>query len=211
MVSEISKQSNNFLRSQGAIASEKYRHLRENRYIIHPFSDARYYYRSIELCYINFIFAVILIFRKWWEFFVSWVFLLQFFLIPLDLAYFRIPNTVFFRYKLWKWTRMILDCLCLIDVCINFATGYYSHQKKQAVLTPHIIAGYVNSYINFFISKVGTTLNRVANAGNSEIVQKIFLVLKMSVFWLPFEKKRNKSIIFLKVVRNVSSQLNKLV
>ncbi|KAF2905324.1 hypothetical protein ILUMI_00851 [Ignelater luminosus] len=125
MVSEISKHSNNFFRSQGAIASEKYRHLRQYPSIIHPFSDA----------------------RRWWEFFVCWVFLMQFFLIPLDVAYFRIPNLIFFRRKAWKWTRMTLDCLCLIDVCINFATGYYNRQKKQAILSPPRIAGhYITTY-----------------------------------------------------------------
>lgn len=77
------------------------------------------------------------------------VFLVSLFLIPVQLAlskYHKQVNSV----------RLMSDCFCLLDVCINFFTGYYNVNTKKIILSPKQIAKYNYSLyvvVNFKLPK----------------------------------------------------------
>lgn len=118
VISEVHKIGNGWLRSQGAVAKEKERHILKYLYIIHPFSDA----------------------RKYWEMFMIIILSAQFLMIPLDIAYFRAEVKNFKLGLGWKATRFFFDVVCCFDVIICFFTGYYDETKKTVVLKPSTIA-----------------------------------------------------------------------
>lgn len=118
VISEDHKIGNIWLRSQGAVASEKERHILNYLYIIHPFSDA----------------------RKYWEMFMIVILSAQFLMIPIDIAYFRAQVKNFKLGVEWKSTRFFFDLVCCLDVFICFFTGYYDETRKTVVLKPSTIA-----------------------------------------------------------------------
>ncbi|KAF5290203.1 hypothetical protein FQR65_LT11637 [Abscondita terminalis] len=124
MISETNKRCNRYLRSQGAIAFEKYRHLKQNSYMIHPFSDA----------------------RKYIECFMCLIFLIQFVMVPLDIAYFGKPpsSTDLYTSAPWKTVRLLTDCFCFTDVWLNYLTGYFNEHKKQSEMSPKKVALYAS-------------------------------------------------------------------
>lgn len=71
------------------------------------------------------------------------VLVVQFIMIPLDIAFFRSPLGQFQTAMGWKITRFVFDSICCGDVCITFLTGYYDEAKKTVILKPSTIALYV--------------------------------------------------------------------
>ena len=69
------------------------------------------------------------------------VFFLQFIVIPLELAIMR--NVKLENRSAWTTFRLTLDIACLIDVALNFITGYIDHDAKDVVLVPKKIFMYV--------------------------------------------------------------------
>ncbi|KAF5302306.1 hypothetical protein FQA39_LY10345 [Lamprigera yunnana] len=118
MISETNKRCNHHIRSQGAISLEKHRHLKKHTFMLHPFSDA----------------------RKWWEFFMCIVFFNQFIAVPLEVALFRLSYINMFSSIAWKSYRTTMDVFFLLDICVNFITGDFNMQRKQAELSPKIVS-----------------------------------------------------------------------
>lgn len=118
VISEVHKIGNYWLRSQGAVALEKQRHILNYLIIIHPFSDV----------------------RKYWELFMIVILSAQFLMIPIDVAYFRAKMKNFQLGMSWKATRFFCDLVCCIDVILFFFTGYYDETRKTVVLQPKVIA-----------------------------------------------------------------------
>lgn len=71
------------------------------------------------------------------------VLLMQFIMIPLDVAFVRSKITEFSFTLAWSSIRFTCDILCCLDVVATFLTGYYDDSKKVVVLKPYMIAGYV--------------------------------------------------------------------
>lgn len=118
VISEDHKIGNTWLRSQGAVANEKERHILNYLNIIHPFSDA----------------------RKYWEMFMILILSAQFLMIPIDIAYFRAQVRNFKLGLEWKSTRFFFDLVCCLDVVVCFFTGYYDETTKTVILKPSTIA-----------------------------------------------------------------------
>lgn len=80
---------------------------------------------------------------------MMFVLVMQFIMIPLDIAFFRSPLGQFQTTKNWKSTRFLFDIICCGDVCMTFVTGYYDESKKTVVLKPRTIALYVSVSATF--------------------------------------------------------------
>lgn len=118
VISELNKIGNAWLRSQGAVANEKERHLIKYRYMIHPFSD---------IC-------------RYWQMFMILILSAQFIMIPIDIAYFRAEVKNLRLGTGWKACRFFFDICCCTDVVLCFITGYYDETTKTVVLKPSAIA-----------------------------------------------------------------------
>ncbi|XP_017784464.1 PREDICTED: potassium/sodium hyperpolarization-activated cyclic nucleotide-gated channel 1-like [Nicrophorus vespilloides] len=128
MINETNKRGYNYLRSQKKIENE-YRKQLLYPYIIHPFSD----------------------FRKYWEFFMSIIILIQAIMVPLDIATYnsKYPDS-FVRTSYFVYGRLATDIISLMEVLVNFFSGYCEVKKKIVVLNPHkIFKNYIFS--NFII------------------------------------------------------------
>ena len=65
-------------------------------------------------------------FRQYWDFIVMVMLILNMFILPLDIAFFthRNPQT-------WLWFHMVSDFLCIIDIVLNFRTGYRDNVESS--------------------------------------------------------------------------------
>lgn len=136
MASEVNRRGNYYLRSQGAIAHEHYRHLK-HLYMIHPFSDIRII----------------------WEIIMMIVYLYSFVTIPMDiLAHIFNVLMTFNSHVSWKIHRTIGDVMGLFDCGLNFITGYYDNKSKEVVLEPgKVCVHYLRTYFLFdLISSIPT-------------------------------------------------------
>ncbi|KAF5290202.1 hypothetical protein FQR65_LT11636 [Abscondita terminalis] len=175
MISETNKRCNRYLRSQGAIAFEKYRHLKKNSYMIHPFSDA----------------------RKYIECFMCLIFLIQFVMVPLDIAYFGKPpsSTDLYTSAPWKTVRLLTDCFCFTDVWLNYLTGYFNEHKKQSEMSPKKVAlkYFSSKFFIDLISSIPTNIDLLINISNEQTIStlQIFSCLKLLRFNTFLKYSRN--------------------
>lgn len=153
MASEVNRRGNYYLRSQGAVAQEHYRHLK-HLYMIHPFSDI----------------------RTIWEIFMAFVYLYSFISIPLDILSYHLGAMDGFRAGItWKVTRTIGDTVCLLDVGLNFVTGYYDEKNKAVIMEPlKVIMKYVKTYFIFdLISSMPTHLELISNVRSTDLITAV--------------------------------------
>ncbi|KAB0799376.1 hypothetical protein PPYR_07256 [Photinus pyralis] len=177
MVSENSKLSNWYLRSQRAIVNEKHRHLNTYHYMLHPFSNA----------------------RQCWEMMMCPVFLILLLVVPLDVALFRSPHENFVVDIPFKHLRIFLDACCIMDIIVNFFTGYFNKQLKKAELDPFKVAiNYCSSiFIYDLLSTIPTHLELFMDVdlyGNAHVILQLLSLLKLLRF-ITFVKYCN---VFLK-------------
>jgi hypothetical protein len=95
-------ESKNVLKSTAEMYTEEQYHFDHCPYMIHPFSQARF----------------------WWEMFMIPVFLFLFILIPAEISS---PNPHFIII----YMKLFFDIICYIDVILWFVTGYYNHRKQM--------------------------------------------------------------------------------
>nr|XP_012215983.1 PREDICTED: potassium/sodium hyperpolarization-activated cyclic nucleotide-gated channel 2-like [Linepithema humile] len=96
-----------YLRSHASIVSEKRRHLRNYRYIIHPFS----------------------MFRHYWDFTMILIMICLLFAVPHQAA-FEISQ----RSHYWTFSKNFLLFFCCMDVIVNFMTGYFDKLHHIVVM-----------------------------------------------------------------------------
>ncbi|KAJ8925686.1 hypothetical protein NQ315_009533 [Exocentrus adspersus] len=111
VVSETSKFYTHHLRSFGAITKERKRQLTYHKFTIHPFSIARIAWAII---------MVIII-------------ILELLMAPLEFLLSNTENT-FTCHDSWMLCRMVSDVFLLLNVIINFLTGYYDEPMQEVVL-----------------------------------------------------------------------------
>ncbi|KAK4885905.1 hypothetical protein RN001_002176 [Aquatica leii] len=162
MVSETNKRCTRHLRSQGAIAFEKHKHLKTYPYMVHPFSDARKYFECL-MCFVLFI---------------------QFIMVPLDVSCYRKSENNIHTTILWKSIRMAMDILCLLDVCASFITGFFNEQKKQAELSPQKVAvKYCYSYFLIdLIASIPTHVEIIMDIENEDVIAILQLLSLLKLF-----------------------------
>ncbi|KAF5299414.1 hypothetical protein FQA39_LY11560 [Lamprigera yunnana] len=151
-VSDTNTRSKAFLRSLAAIREERARHLQNNYYMIHPFSDA----------------------RTLWEFLMIFVFFGILVIIPIKTAamidsyYIQLPKSC-------------LDILCCCDICITFVSGYHNVQTKQIVLNRKKVAHhYLRTYfIVDLVTSIPTGIIVISKIINNYKILNILLYLKI--------------------------------
>ncbi|GLV40996.1 I[[h]] channel [Carabus blaptoides fortunei] len=103
--------------SRYAGREERRYHLEHYFYIIHPFSNFRYY----------------------WDIFMIIIFLLQLLSVPYILNMDSKPMIIHYVF--------VTNIICLVNICVNFTTGYYESIEMQIILNPRKIAiKYLKSY-----------------------------------------------------------------
>ncbi|XP_044272547.1 potassium/sodium hyperpolarization-activated cyclic nucleotide-gated channel 1-like [Tribolium madens] len=125
LITEINPNSMNFFRSTAEILDERRQQVKSGSWVIHPFSIFRLYYE---------IYMAILLF--------FWLIYL-----PLDAAY---GDYLALEVLVFNW---FFNTLGVIDIFVNFTTGYKSKKKETIVMKCSSIAGnYIFSF--FFVGDV---------------------------------------------------------
>ena len=62
--------------------------------------------------------------RQVWDFIIMGMLIVNLFVLPVDIAFFTDTNT-------WLRVHILSDTLCLLDIILNFRTGYRTRVKKQ--------------------------------------------------------------------------------
>ncbi|KAK2579650.1 hypothetical protein KPH14_011575 [Odynerus spinipes] len=147
-----------FLRSRAAIAFEKRRHGRSSYWwIIHPCSRLRFF----------------------WDFLMIITYLYTFVMVPHILTFHRIAK----NSNPESWTIVYpAYVICIIDIALNFITGFVSHDGHEIFLDPILTARhYVRRY--FFIDLVSSVpytwfhKQRILPSGPNS--NSIFLILEI--------------------------------
>lgn len=110
-------------RSEVSMRNEQQRHLKVNKYAIHPFSKFRAWYGL----YLIYLYGSVLITK------------------PIDAGFMRISNQIYITpYRIYT---IFMDVLCWIDIVINFFNGFEVDGNKIIELRPWKIARrYLMSY-----------------------------------------------------------------
>ncbi|EFN82193.1 potassium/sodium hyperpolarization-activated cyclic nucleotide-gated channel 2 [Harpegnathos saltator] len=112
MVSERNPGTRKYLRSRANIISEKRRHLRNYRYILHPFS----------------------ILRLYWDFMMILTMTCLFLAVPYKSGFEMSDRPLY-----WTVLKNSLLFVCCMDIAVNFATGYLDHVQHNIVMEPRKI------------------------------------------------------------------------
>lgn len=100
-----------------------------------------YFLFKIHFSYVYILFTFKCDFRKLWEILLIVFYILQYITIPLDaLGYilFVLPT---FKWTLrWTILRTMLDFFSLVNVFVNFSSGYYDIKRSIVVLDPYDVS-----------------------------------------------------------------------
>ncbi|XP_018570318.1 potassium/sodium hyperpolarization-activated cyclic nucleotide-gated channel 3-like [Anoplophora glabripennis] len=121
-----------YFRSDVSVREESYRHLRTNKYAIHPFSK----------------------FRGWYEVYLVFLYFFVIFTKPFDAAFFsdQLTETV----PMFKYYTFITDVLCWVDIFINFVTGFELPKNRLVELRPWYIAKHYLFGPHFFFDVISS-------------------------------------------------------
>ncbi|KAH0816274.1 hypothetical protein GEV33_006519 [Tenebrio molitor] len=120
-VSGANPDSKRVLKSTAQIYIEELRHFDNYSFIVHPFSQARFY----------------------WEMFMIPIFLLIFVVIPIDIA---LPQT---SHGIMSF-KLFLDVVSHVDIILYFFTGYFDERKQLIVMRfRKVVKHYLFTYFIF--------------------------------------------------------------
>ncbi|KAG5896416.1 hypothetical protein JTB14_022499 [Gonioctena quinquepunctata] len=120
VVSESSKLYTHHLRSFGAITAERRRHLENHPYTIHPFSTGRI------------IWAIAMLIVMLYELTVT----------PLLFLMFHFQEDTHSFNGILNCFRFFFDSFLLLNIMVNFMTGYYDEPMQKVVLNSGSIAAH---------------------------------------------------------------------
>lgn len=123
LVCETNMPSSKYWRSEHSLTLERTMHFKTNPNIIHPLSN----------------------FSKYWGFFMIFVSLYQLFVTPFTTT-FSLQTNVSYIHRWQDSPRIIMDILCMIDIAIQFFTGFYD-KRRRLNLNRADIAKYLPYYI----------------------------------------------------------------
>ncbi|XP_018568445.1 potassium/sodium hyperpolarization-activated cyclic nucleotide-gated channel 1-like [Anoplophora glabripennis] len=112
MVSRSHPETPKYFKSYSACRNEEIRHLVHNYNMIHPFSKLNLF----------------------WEFYMFFVFSLQFLLIPID------ASMIMYQKVTVDWARFVVDMMQITDVIKLFFTGFYHEEKSKVILDCNAVA-----------------------------------------------------------------------
>ncbi|KAM0724815.1 Potassium/sodium hyperpolarization-activated cyclic nucleotide-gated channel 2 [Formica fusca] len=135
MASDKNPGARKYLRSRASIISEKRRHLRNYRYILHPFS----------------------MLRLFWDITMILTITLLLLTIPYHAA-FEISK----RSHNWTIFKNFLLFLCCLDINVNFMTGYFDTMHHIVVMEPKKIMKKYMTYGTFFSDLLGSLPTDIA-------------------------------------------------
>lgn len=183
--SEKNPRSKLFLKSSAAIYMEIQRHLQAHYHMIHPFS----------------------LMRVGWELFMMIILCILLIYIPIDIC-FAGAATVYTRI-----CRIVLDCICMLDIALSFITGYQDSMTKKIVMNNKMVAkNYLKTwFILDFVSSLNTDIMIMimrlyqvqAWALKIPSILKIFRLITLMKYMDRFREWREYSLYKFKMIRMI--------